>query len=85
MIFTDAVFLSFRQLEAKIAFQSYTLKQISAALASQMHVCFYRYTAPKLAIANLYWKGWILLAVVASLNPSSIGKSRLTCSVLVLM
>ena len=44
---------------------------------------FYRYTAPKLAIANLYWKGWILLAIVASLNPSSIGKSKLTCSVLV--
>ena len=35
---------------------------------------FYRYAAPKLAIANLYWKAWILLAIVASLNPSSIGK-----------
>nr|XP_058960995.1 integrator complex subunit 1-like isoform X3 [Pocillopora verrucosa] len=33
------------------------------------------YAAPKLAIANLYWKAWILLAIVASLNPSSIGQS----------
>jgi len=23
----------------------------------------------------LYWKGWILLAIVASLNPSTIGHS----------
>ncbi|EDO38544.1 predicted protein, partial [Nematostella vectensis] len=31
------------------------------------------YVPPKLAIANLYWKAWTLLAIVASLNPSSIG------------
>ena len=40
-----------------------------------MFINFDSYTAPKLAIANLYWKGWILLAIVASLNPSTIGKS----------
>lgn len=46
---------------------------MTAVFSCQMYLCFYRYTAPKLAIANLYWKGWILLAIVASLNPSSIG------------
>jgi len=66
-------------LESKIIFPTWTLKQINATLKCQICVCFYRYTAPKLAIANLYWKGWILLAIVASLNPLSIGKSGL-CS-----
>lgn len=33
------------------------------------------YAAPKLAIGNLYWKGWILLTIVASLNPVTIGHS----------
>jgi len=32
------------------------------------------YVPPKLAILTLYWKAWMLLAIVASLNPESIGK-----------
>lgn len=31
------------------------------------------YTAPNLAISKLYWKGWLLLLVIASFNPSSVG------------
>ena len=31
------------------------------------------YTAPSLAISKLYWKGWLLLLVIASFNPSSVG------------
>ena len=32
------------------------------------------YTAPNLAISKLYWKGWLLLLVIASFNPSSVGR-----------
>lgn len=31
------------------------------------------YTAPNLAISKLYWKGWLLLLVIASFNPSTVG------------
>ena len=31
------------------------------------------YEAPKLAISKLYWKGWILLLVLAAFNPKTIG------------
>lgn len=33
----------------------------------------YRYVPPTLAIANLYWKGWIMLLILAAHNPSTIG------------
>jgi integrator complex subunit 1 len=31
------------------------------------------YVPPTLAISNLYWKGWIMLLMLAAHNPSSIG------------
>ncbi|KAG5319212.1 INT1 protein, partial [Pseudoatta argentina] len=31
------------------------------------------YVPPTLAIANLYWKGWIMLLILAAHNPSTIG------------
>ena len=31
------------------------------------------YHPPSLAISKLYWKGWILLLVLAAFNPKSIG------------
>ncbi|XP_065899980.1 integrator complex subunit 1-like isoform X2 [Dysidea avara] len=31
------------------------------------------YTPPNLAISKLYWKGWLLLLVIASFNPSTVG------------
>lgn len=31
------------------------------------------YTPPTLAITNLYWKGWTLLLILASHNPSTFG------------
>lgn len=31
------------------------------------------YKPPNLAISKLYWKGWILLLVLAAFNPESIG------------
>ena len=31
------------------------------------------YEPPKLAISKLYWKGWILLLVLAAFNPKTIG------------
>jgi len=34
---------------------------------------FCRYVPPTLAIANLYWKGWIMLLILAAHNPSTIG------------
>ena len=33
------------------------------------------YTPPALAIANLYWKVWMMLLIVASYNPLPFGKS----------
>ncbi|XP_072168172.1 integrator complex subunit 1-like [Diadema setosum] len=33
------------------------------------------YQAPNLAIANLYWKGWILLLILAAFNPANIGSA----------
>jgi len=35
------------------------------------------YTSPNLAISKLYWKGWLLLLVIASFNPSTVGKGCL--------
>lgn len=32
-----------------------------------------RYTPPQLAISNLYWKGWIMLLMLAAHNPASFG------------
>ncbi len=32
-----------------------------------------RYEPPSLAIANLYWSGWIVILLVAAFNPSNIG------------
>ncbi|XP_063961921.1 integrator complex subunit 1-like [Lytechinus pictus] len=32
------------------------------------------YQVPSLAIANFYWKGWILLLILAAFNPSNIGR-----------
>ena len=32
------------------------------------------YLPPSLAISKLYWKGWILLLVLAAFNPKSVGK-----------
>ena len=32
------------------------------------------YTPPKLAISKLYWKGWVLLLVLAAFNPKTVGK-----------
>jgi len=50
-------------------------------------VCLYRapdnialpagYAPPNLAISKLYWKGWLLLLVIASFNPSTVGKGCL--------
>ncbi|XP_034943269.1 integrator complex subunit 1 isoform X2 [Chelonus insularis] len=31
------------------------------------------YTAPKLAISNIYWKGWVILLILAAHNPTTIG------------
>ena len=31
------------------------------------------FKAPNLAISKLYWKGWILLLVLAAFNPKTIG------------
>ena len=53
---------------------NFTWKQIELITVVLIFHWCYSYAAPKLAIANLYWKGWILLAIVASLNPSTIGK-----------
>ncbi|XP_030834653.1 integrator complex subunit 1-like [Strongylocentrotus purpuratus] len=33
------------------------------------------YQVPSLAIANFYWKGWILLLIMAAFNPSNIGRA----------
>ncbi|XP_017798364.1 PREDICTED: integrator complex subunit 1 [Habropoda laboriosa] len=34
---------------------------------------FFSYVPPTLAISNLYWKGWIMLLILAAHNPSAIG------------
>ena len=34
----------------------------------------FSYTPPDLAISKLYWKGWILLLVLAAYNPKTIGE-----------
>ena len=31
------------------------------------------YTPPQLAVSKLYWKGWVLLLVLASFNPHTLG------------
>ena len=33
-----------------------------------------RYEPPVLAIANLYWKAWLMLLIVAAYNTSTFGK-----------
>ena len=38
------------------------------------------YKPPPLAISKLYWKGWILLLVLAAFNPKTVGKAYIrTC------
>ncbi len=34
------------------------------------------YQPPSLAISKLYWKGWILLLVLSTFNPKTIGTAR---------
>jgi hypothetical protein len=48
-----------------------------------VHICFIimgllshnlcRYCPPQLAIANLYWKGWIMLLILSAHNPTTFG------------
>ena len=32
------------------------------------------YTPPQLAVSKLYWKGWVLLLVLSSFNPCTLGR-----------
>ena len=36
------------------------------------------YKPPDLAISKLYWKGWLLLLVLAAFNPKTIGKALIS-------
>jgi len=48
-----------------------------------VHICYIiiglrshnlcRYCPPQLAIANLYWKGWIMLLILSAHNPTTFG------------
>lgn len=38
---------------------------------SLLHFC--RYCPPELAIANLYWKGWVMLLILSAHNPTTFG------------